>query len=85
MQIEHAPHKSVRCQVIKLADKISNPRSLLASPPANWNTERKRQYFEWAREVVNALTRPILVGRRSLTRRMRNSNDDEEKAESRKQ
>lgn len=57
LQIEHAPHKSVRAQVIKLADKISNLRSLLASP-ANWDTERKRQYFEWARKVVNALSAP---------------------------
>jgi (p)ppGpp synthase/HD superfamily hydrolase len=58
LQVENAPHKSPRAQVIKLADKISNLRSLLASPPANWNTERKRQYFEWARAVVNALSAP---------------------------
>jgi (p)ppGpp synthase/HD superfamily hydrolase len=38
LQAETAPRKSVRAQVIKLADKISNLRSLLVSPPANWNT-----------------------------------------------
>ncbi len=58
LQIQNAPHKSVRGQVIKLADKISNLRSLLASPPANWNDERKRQYFAWARRVVEALSAP---------------------------
>jgi (p)ppGpp synthase/HD superfamily hydrolase len=58
LQVESAPHKSVRAQVIKLADKISNLRSLLASPPATWNTERKREYLTWAQNVVNALSAP---------------------------
>jgi (p)ppGpp synthase/HD superfamily hydrolase len=58
LQVENARHKSVRGQVIKLADKISNLRSLLASPPANWSTERKREYFAWAQRVVNALSAP---------------------------
>jgi (p)ppGpp synthase/HD superfamily hydrolase len=58
LQVESAPHKSARAQVIKLADKISNLRSLLASPPASWSDERKRQYFIWARQVVDALSAP---------------------------
>jgi len=58
LQVENAPHKSVRAQVIKLADKISNLRSLLASPPASWSPERKSEYFEWARRVVDGLTAP---------------------------
>lgn len=58
LQVQNAPHKSVRAQVIKLADKISNLRSLLSSPPATWNAERKREYFTWARRVVNALSAP---------------------------
>jgi (p)ppGpp synthase/HD superfamily hydrolase len=57
-QVEHAPHKSARAQVIKLADKISNLRSLLASPPANWSAERKQQYVVWSQQVVNALSAP---------------------------
>ncbi|HMD84221.1 MAG TPA: HD domain-containing protein, partial [Terriglobia bacterium] len=36
LQVENAPHKSVRAQVIKLADKISNLRAILASPPVTW-------------------------------------------------
>jgi GTP diphosphokinase / guanosine-3',5'-bis(diphosphate) 3'-diphosphatase len=58
LQVRDAPHRSARAQVIKLADKISNLRSLLSSPPANWNVQRKREYFAWARRVVNALSAP---------------------------
>lgn len=58
LQIETAPHKSPRAQTLKLADKISNLRSLLASPPAEWNVDRKRLYCEWARQVVQGFTAP---------------------------
>jgi (p)ppGpp synthase/HD superfamily hydrolase len=58
LQIETAPHKSPRAQTLKLADKISNLRSLLASPPAEWSTDRRRQYGEWARQVVQGFTTP---------------------------
>jgi (p)ppGpp synthase/HD superfamily hydrolase len=33
LQIVHAPELSLRAQVIKLADKISNFRAILANPP----------------------------------------------------
>jgi (p)ppGpp synthase/HD superfamily hydrolase len=58
LQIKTAPHKSPRAQTLKLADKISNLRSLLASPPAEWSADRKRQYAEWARQVVQGFTAP---------------------------
>jgi (p)ppGpp synthase/HD superfamily hydrolase len=58
LQIESAPHKSPRAQTLKLADKISNLRSLRASPPAEWSPDRKRQYGEWARQVVQGFTAP---------------------------
>ncbi len=58
LQVTTAPHKTVRAQVIKLADKISNLRSILASPPADWSAERKRFYFTWAKRVVDALPQP---------------------------
>jgi (p)ppGpp synthase/HD superfamily hydrolase len=58
LQVRDAPKKSARAQVIKLADKISNLRSMLASPPADWSLERRQQYFEWARQVVSGLTAP---------------------------
>ena len=58
LQVENAPKKSVRAQMIKLADKISNLRSILFAPPADWDFERKREYFAWARQVVEGLTAP---------------------------
>ena len=51
-QVEHAPHASERAKLVKLADKISNLTDLAESPPANWTLERRRAYFEWAREVI---------------------------------
>jgi GTP diphosphokinase / guanosine-3',5'-bis(diphosphate) 3'-diphosphatase len=61
LQIESAPKKSVRAQVIKLADKISNMRSILVSPPAHWDEKRKKQYFEWSRKVIAGLSSPNSV------------------------
>jgi (p)ppGpp synthase/HD superfamily hydrolase len=58
LQIVHAPKKSVRAQVIKLADKISNLRAILESPPTDWSVARRREYFEWAKQVVDALSAP---------------------------
>ena len=58
LQVRDAPKKSVRAQVLKLADKISNLRSIAASPPVGWSLERRQQYFEWARQVVAGLTAP---------------------------
>jgi (p)ppGpp synthase/HD superfamily hydrolase len=58
LQVENAPKKSIRAQVIKLADKISNLRSMLVSPPADWDEQRKREYFEWAKAVVGGLRDP---------------------------
>ncbi len=49
-QVETAPNKSDRAKMIKIADKTSNLRSIVASPPADWAPERKREYFEWARD-----------------------------------
>lgn len=58
LQVQNAPKKSERAQTLKLADKISNLRSILASPPAGWSQERKQQYFEWARQVVSGFGTP---------------------------
>lgn len=44
-----------RAKLVKLADKISNLRDVLASPPADWPLARRQQYFDWAREVVDRL------------------------------
>ena len=54
-QIDHAPHISAQAKLVKLADKICNLRDILASPPAGWSTERKREYFDWAAKVVDGV------------------------------
>jgi guanosine-3',5'-bis(diphosphate) 3'-pyrophosphohydrolase len=53
LQIETASKKSPRARLIKIADKTSNLRSVLGSPPADWSTQRKREYFDWAKQVVD--------------------------------
>ncbi len=57
-QVEHAPHLSPGAQLIKLADKISNLRGVLNSRPVGWDEPRCREYFEWARRVINGLQSP---------------------------
>jgi GTP diphosphokinase / guanosine-3',5'-bis(diphosphate) 3'-diphosphatase len=52
LQVDLAAKKSTRAKMIKLADKTSNLRAVLSSPPANWTHERKREYFAWAWAVV---------------------------------
>ena len=54
-QVRHAPHISPEAKLVKLADKISNLRDILASPPADWSADRKREYFDWAARVVAGL------------------------------
>jgi guanosine-3',5'-bis(diphosphate) 3'-pyrophosphohydrolase len=51
----HAPHASAEAQLVKLADKIANLRDITRSPPATWDVERKRAYFDWARRVVDGV------------------------------
>lgn len=55
LQIDHAPQLSDEAKLVKLADKICNLRDILASPPAGWPRERKREYFEWAKNVIDGL------------------------------
>lgn len=54
LQIEHAPGLSRDAKLIKLADKISNLRALLRTPPAGWTRERLDLYVRWAKAVVDA-------------------------------
>ena len=55
LQVEHAPHLSREAKLVKLADKISNLRDMAASPPKTWPRSRVREYFDWAKRVVDGL------------------------------
>lgn len=55
LQIEHAPHLSRGARTIKIADKISNVRDVIASPAEDWDITRRRDYIKWAANVAAGL------------------------------
>ena len=55
LQVEHAPHLSTEAKLVKLADKISNVRDVACAPPTDWPLQRQREYFDWARRVVDGV------------------------------
>ena len=52
LQVRHAPKASAAAKQVKLADKIANLRTILASPPAGWNHARRLEYVGWAGRVA---------------------------------
>jgi GTP diphosphokinase / guanosine-3',5'-bis(diphosphate) 3'-diphosphatase len=54
-QIIRAGTASRTAKLVKFADKICNLRDISNSPPAKWSLERKREYFDWAKEVVDQM------------------------------
>ena len=54
-QVEHAATISREAKLVKLADKTCNLRDMVGAPPAGWPLERRREYFDWAKEVVDRL------------------------------
>jgi hypothetical protein len=38
--------------LLKIADKTSNVRALVVSPPTNWDVARVVDYIDWAEKVV---------------------------------
>lgn len=55
LQIAHAHHLTRSARLIKLADKICNLQDVSASPPANWQRQRKQEYFDWSKAVVDQI------------------------------
>jgi guanosine-3',5'-bis(diphosphate) 3'-pyrophosphohydrolase len=55
LQVQHAPYLTHRAKLVKLADKICNLRDLNVSPPAGWSRTRRREYYEWAKRVIDGL------------------------------
>ena len=54
-QVEHAASISREAKLVKLADKTCNLRDVAANPPREWTLSRRREYFDWACEVVDRL------------------------------
>lgn len=65
LQVEHAPKKTNEAAMVKFADKISNLRDVASSPPPSWSLDRRRDYFEWAKAVVDRLP-PVSAKLRKL-------------------
>ncbi len=55
LQVVNAPHKSPRARQIKLADKINNVFEIAHDPPQDWFIERRREYLDWTRQVIDGL------------------------------
>jgi GTP diphosphokinase / guanosine-3',5'-bis(diphosphate) 3'-diphosphatase len=55
LQIVKSSSKTHGAKLVKLADKISNLRDIANSPPADWTSDRRREYFDWAAKVVSGL------------------------------
>ncbi|NDR59177.1 HD domain-containing protein [Aliiruegeria sabulilitoris] len=53
-RIAGMPHKPADSRTIKMADVISNLRSVVISAPAGWDVERKLDYLEACRRLVDA-------------------------------
>jgi guanosine-3',5'-bis(diphosphate) 3'-pyrophosphohydrolase len=53
LQVSRASRSSDGAKLVKLADKISNLRDIIASPPEGWSLQRKQEYFDWAKSVVD--------------------------------
>jgi GTP diphosphokinase / guanosine-3',5'-bis(diphosphate) 3'-diphosphatase len=55
LQIEHAPSLSHEAKLVKLADKLCNLRDVAERPPAKWDLARRREYYDWAKRVVDGM------------------------------
>ena len=55
LQVEHAAGISAEAKLVKLADKICNLRDVALRPPSGWGLERRCEYFDWAKSVVDRL------------------------------
>ena len=68
LQVVHAAGISPGAKLVKLADKICNLRDVAGRPPAHWDLARRREYFEWAKRVVD--------GCRGVNRKLERAFDD---------
>lgn len=55
-QIKNAPNLSHDAKLIRIADKICNIQDVCGLDAPDWNYERKYEYLEWAKAVVDQIT-----------------------------
>ncbi len=54
-QIESATGLSKQAKLVKLADKICNVRDIAEHPPHWWPLDRRREYCDWSKAVVDQI------------------------------
>jgi GTP diphosphokinase / guanosine-3',5'-bis(diphosphate) 3'-diphosphatase len=57
-QVEHAAHLTRKAGAVKIADKIANLRDVADTPPVEWSLAERREYFDWAKQVVDNIPEP---------------------------
>ncbi len=64
-QVASASQKSEKARKIKLADKICNVNDMLNHPPHEWSIQRRFEYIEWSKQVVDQMkgTQSVLENR----------------------
>lgn len=55
-QIDNAKNLSIEAKLVRIADKICNIQDVCGEDAPNWSYERKYEYLEWAKEVVDQIT-----------------------------
>ncbi|KAG6795573.1 guanosine-3',5'-bis(diphosphate) 3'-pyrophosphohydrolase MESH1 [Apis mellifera caucasica] len=53
LQIQNACNKSHKAKLIILADKLYNLRDLQENIPVGWSQDRVKEYFKWAKSVID--------------------------------
>jgi (p)ppGpp synthase/HD superfamily hydrolase len=68
-QIASARAASARAKLLKIADKTSNVRALVVSPPTNWDVARGRRLYRLGREGRGRMPRAQRHARARVRRR----------------
>ena len=55
LQIDHAQDWSYSARLAEYADKICNLRNLVVEHPEGWTLERVREFFDWAKAVIEKI------------------------------
>ncbi|XP_076637565.1 metazoan SpoT homolog-1 [Colletes latitarsis] len=53
LQVENAPKRSHKAKLVTLADKLYNLKDLQRATPVGWSSERVKEYFKWAKAVID--------------------------------
>ncbi|XP_003694310.1 guanosine-3',5'-bis(diphosphate) 3'-pyrophosphohydrolase MESH1 [Apis florea] len=66
LQIENANKRSQKAKLIILADKLYNLRDLKENVPVGWSQDRVKEYFKWAKSVIDRCRKTNFILEREL-------------------